>query len=815
MNKVYHIVQNILVKPFGKALKVVLFKVHPAIIFSTILLITIFWASFIPSLKFNYDIESFFSSKDPEVGYYYKYRDTFENENDFVLVGIRNKEGVFQKKFLGQLDEISNELKNLPGIKKVFSPTNLNEAIKGPMGIIRIPLIHVDKPNKYNSDSKKVYASGIYTGSFFGSDKQTVSLLIKKDGKLSRQENDKLLLSINGVLSSHEFDEFHIAGRIRTQHYYVNRMKSQMGLFAALAGFLFIGSLFIIFKCMRYVTLSLGAVLLSLVWIFGIMGWLGIQLDLMLTLLPTLIFVISTSSSIHLITRFRNEYKVGVPKDTAIRISIIETGVPNFLNAFTTAIGFASLVMIPVIPIQRFGLFTAAGILISFFINLLFVPTAMKVLHIKPSANKPSVKGEKNKGKLVNLIFNRPKLILGAYAIAILAGGYFTFNLKINNHFLDDLDPTCNLKKDLDFFEQNFSGIRPFEMSIYAKSGNTILDYKMLQEMDKVENYLKNDYKVGFLFSPLSFIKSINKAIHGGSQKYYRIPDSQVELERVMKLADKQKIWDRFLPVVTKDKSTGRITGRTADVGSNIFKVRNENLQTFLNQNTQYLNYRITGAAHLMDNANNHIAWSLIKGILLAIAVATLVIGLFTKSWKLAAISLVPNVIPLLLASGFMGVAGIPLKVTTSLIFTIVYGIALDDTIHFLNSYRLKKKIFTDVNEAVKETISKMWRPMLFTSVVLFSGFMIFPLSDFSSISTLGILISGSLLVALLTDLLLLPVLLTKSFRHLFVMKPLTPLTDHKEQNIVQDLPNLVLEDRPAIQRKMVSKFPFVKSHMN
>jgi predicted RND superfamily exporter protein len=132
------------------------------------------------------------------------------------------------------------------------------------------------------------------------------------------------------------------------------------------------------------------------------------------------------------------------------------------------------------------------------------------------------------------------------------------------------------------------------------------------------------------------------------------------------------------------------------------------------------------------------------------------------KSWRLAAISLIPNLIPLLLVAGFMGAAGIPLKVATSLIFTIVYGIAVDDTIHFLNSYRLNCKLYRDPEEAVQQTISDMWRPMLFTTIVLISGFMIFLLSEFSSISNLGLLISGSLVAALLTDLFLLPVLLTK-----------------------------------------------------
>lgn len=793
MINLYHYTINKLTQSFSKLFNVVLFKIHPALIFAALLLITLFWASFLPSLRFNYDIESFFSSEDPEVEFYYNHKNTFENENDFVLVGIRNNEGIFQKDFLEKLDTLSKELKRFSGIKKVYSPTNLYETIRGPMGFFRIPILHVDNPDKYNSDKKKVYTTGNYTNSFFSPDAQSVSLLIKKEEKISRHANDSLLLALNAAITSYKFDEYHIAGRIQTQYYYVNRMRTQMILFGVLACILFIGSLFLIFKCIRYVSLSLGAVLLSLIWIFGIIGWLGIQLDLMLTLLPTLIFVISTSGSIHLISKFRNEYKVGVTKQIAIRKSIIETGLPNFLNAFTTAIGFASLVMIPVAPIQRFGLFTAGGILVSFFIGLLLIPTALKVLQIKPSKIVSPTQAEMNHGHLVHLIFKNPKLITGTFVLLILFGIFFSFNVKINNHFLDDLSASSSLKKDLDFFEQNFSGIRPFEMNIQANKNTTIFDYKALLEMDAVENYLKEEYKVGFLFSPLSYIKSIHKSIHGGSQNYYSLPESQAKLDEIIKLADKQRLWKRYIPVITKDKSIGRFTGRTLDEGSRVFRLRNEKLEDFLKQHTSYLQFRITGAAQLMDNANSHIAWNLMKGILLAIAVTTMIIGLFARSWKLAAISLIPNLIPLLLVSGFMGWAGIPLKVATSLIFTIVYGIAVDDTIHFLNSYRLNTRIYTDTNEAVKQTIYNMWRPMLFTSIVLFSGFMIFLLSEFSSISTLGLLISGSLIVALLTDLLLLPVLLTSSFKRLFNIKKSHLFVGGAGQPTTQNQPSLPL----------------------
>jgi len=803
------------------ALSIWLFKVRPTYIFSFLLALTLFWAYFLPSLKFNYDIESFFSSEDPEVEFYHQHRDTFENENDFLLVGLKNRHGIFQKAFLKKTDSLTNILKQFSRIEKVISPTNIYETIKSPWGSFRIPLLHVNEPDRYASDKSRIYSSGLYMNSFFSTDSQSVSLLIRKEGSLSKEANDSLLLALNHTIASHNFDEFHIAGRIHTQHYYVGLMKKQMSLFAGSACILFIISLFLIFRDVRYVLLSLGAVLIALVWILGLIGWLGVQIDLMLTLLPSLIFIISTSNSIHLLSRFRNEYHTDTPKLNALKAALFETGMPNFLTAFTTAIGFASLVMIPVPPIHRFGLLVSLGIIMSFMVNILLIPAALRIMPLKPSVNSDS--SGKHRYNVFHMALNKPRWITGTFVLIILTGIFFSFKVKVNNHFLDDLNPQSSLKQDLDFFEQNFSGIRPFEINIQSKDSNSILTHTALMELDTVEKHLKSAYRVGFLFSPLTFIKSINKAINGGNQEYYRIPDSQQELNEVLKLANKQKIWKRFLPVLNKDQSIGRITGRTKDEGSRILGNRNKKLQAFLKEHTHHLKYTITGAAQLMDNANSHIARNLTKGILLAVFITTLVISLFTGSWKLALLSIVPNIFPLLMVSGYMGATGVPLKVATSLLFTIAYGIAVDNTIHFLNSYRLNQKLFADLpaypqvmamrmrrirsttreqgsdpdlspgastvvtggtrkgfwtigdwkphyygrragqasnHEAIRQTISKMWRPMLYTSVVLLSGFMIFTFSEFSSIFLLGYLISGSLVGALLADLLFLPVLL-------------------------------------------------------
>jgi len=736
-----------------------LYKIPPLIVLGFILAGSTYWATFLPQLNFNYNIESFFSSEDPEVEIYQTHRATFENENDYVLIGLKNNQSLFEYDFLKQVDSLSKSLEELPNIKKVYSPTKIKEVVKSRFGSMQIPIIHLEKEEKYPTDRRRIYENGLYVNTFFSPDTQSVSLLLKKEQNMNKSSNDLLLKQIENKINRLNFEESHIAGRIRTQNFYVKKMSEQMGLFSLLASLLFITALFIIFRKPTYVILSFLMVVIALVWIFGIISSMGIKLDLMLTMLPTLIFIISTSAGIHLISKFRENYHHTSEKNQAIKFAVQHTGLPNFLNALTTSIGFASLSMIPVMPIQRFGLLVAMGILLSFFVGLPFIVSMLRIIPLRPfkglSKRKITVSDQ-----LIDRLLSRPKTTILVTLVLLSLSLFFIGKIKINTHFLDDLEPNAELMKDLQFFEANFSGIRPFELNIRPTEKGELLSYKTFRAIDTLEHYLKTQYGVGFLFSPLTVIKGLNKATHGGNNDYFRLPKNKNQFNRLKKTADRQKLWNNYLPVLSKEQNVARLSGRTKDEGSYVFEQRNKELKTFIAKECGALKVRITGAAHLMDNANRHIAWNLAKGMGLAIGITTLIIFLFTLSFRIALISLIPNLIPMILVGGFMGVAEVPLKVATALIFTIAYGIAVDDTIHFLNSYRLQLKETINRKQAVKSAIHKMWRPMLYTSSVLFAGFMIFTLSQFKSISLLGFLVSGSLFAALIADLLLLPIIL-------------------------------------------------------
>jgi predicted RND superfamily exporter protein len=517
-------------------------------------------------------MESFFDQKDPDVALYETFKETFENENNGLIIGLANHRGIFNHVFLTKVEKATYSLQDIPEVSEVISPATLKEYIYAPLvRTVKIPVLHIDEPTKYESDEAKIYASHDYSRSFFSDDKTSVALLVRFDDNLNKCQSKVLLNKINKIISSFAFDDYRIAGRLQTQQYYIREMQKEMLLFSGLALFLFITSLYMIFRYWKLVFIALGIVTLAQIWLFGLIALLGISIDLMMVLLPSLIFILGTSISIHTLTHFQSEFRFDNDKIMAIEKAVSETGVPNFLNSFTTSVGFISLVFIPVLPLQRFGLFAASGIIITYIIGILLIPIALNILKIMPARRLLKSKNIMFSPRevILSLLSSKKFSVLALFIVMIIGGIYYSSRVQINNFFLDDLNASSSLKKDLMFFEHQFSGIKPIEILVHLREAHSsIIDYQSIIEMDLAETFLTSNFKTGFIISPVIYIKTINKAMHGGDSKMYRLPETEKQMSRVLKIAEKQRVWNRQIPILKEDEGFARISFRTTDAGS-------------------------------------------------------------------------------------------------------------------------------------------------------------------------------------------------------------------------------------------------------
>jgi predicted RND superfamily exporter protein len=487
------------------------------------------------------------------------------------------------------------------------------------------------------------------------------------------------------------------------------------------------------------------------------------KLDIMLSMLPTIVFVVGVSYSIHILSIYAQEYQKSKQKLDAIILTVKNIWSTIAITAFTTSFGFLSLYLIDIKPIQNFALYNAIAILITGVISILVLPILVSLFNPKYIFKNSAIVALNGNthGTFVDAVVKKSKLIQLSTVFTILILIWGATMISPNNNFLDDLSRQSELGQELTFFESNFGGIRPFEMAV-NQSSSSLMTYDAMLKMEKVHDYLENTYMVSGLISPVTIIKGCNKSFNSGLNSNYKIPDTEKAFNKLIAKIKKKKILIKFTNVISEDFKFARFYGRNLDYGSAKFRLKNNLLQQFLTGNKAENIFHLTGAAELMDATNGKISTKLFLGISLGVFVVTLLILIIFRSIRIALISIVPNVVPVIAVAGLMGFLNIDLKVATALAFTIIFGIAVDDTIHLLKRIKFELKQNNDMTIAIKKTYQSTGKAVVLTSLIISAGFLAFITSEFTGLFYFGILISVGIIFALISDYIILPILLLK-----------------------------------------------------
>lgn len=748
-----------------------MYKKFSRIVIFAIAGITCLFIFFATQIKFEYDFESFFSTKDDDLAFYQEFRDQFENDNDFLLIGIHNKEGVFNPSFMKKLIALTDSLKALPDVEDVQSPTTIKNPVISMMGgFSMVPYIHTKDLSRLQKDSSYIYQFDELIGSFFSEDGEHVAIFVRTTNMIEREASAALLANIEKQVDQHAFDEVHIAGKIKAEQYYIDRMQIELAIFVSSSVILIILFLWISFRSAWGVILPMTVVLLAVIWCLGAMGLSGKPIDLMTVLMPTIMFVVGMSDVVHIISRYLEELRNGKNKIKAIKIAFKEVGLATLLTSFTTAIGFLTLTTSGIRPIQDFGIFTAIGVFLAFILAFTLLPAALVNLKKPKIASKTNNKlfWYKNLLPLFGFVL-RKRHYIAVGAIVVLGLSLYGINqIKVDVRLIDEVQDGDPLKEDFLYFENHFTGVRPFEMAVTIKdSSKNMFSPEVLAEIDKVESYLKSTYGVNRIGSPATIIKMVNRAVNGGVPEYTKLPETAQGYKQVKRFTDRFTGRDEFNTIVTKDLKLGRISGQMEDIGSAQTSQKNAALNTFIEENVDQdiIDMRITGSALLIDKNNESLSVNMMQGLGIAFGVIALIMGILYRSFKIIFISLIPNVIPLLLIGGIMGYAGVDLKISTSIIFTIAFGIAVDDTIHFMSKLKLELAKGKSMLYALKRTFISTGKAIIVTSIILIGGFLTLIMSSFNGTFYTGLLVSMTLLFAVVADLLLIPVLLVYFYR--------------------------------------------------
>ena len=723
-------------------------------------------------IQFNYDFEAFYPTNDPDADFFLEHRQKYGNANDFVLIGIERKAGIFDQAFLQKVHQVTQKLKKLSNVKRVSSPTTVYSYQRDPlMGTpIKRRYLHHTKPAYYQADSARIYQNPELTGYFFAQNGQAINILVRHQGKMPPKAERKLSTQIRSLIQTQGFDQYHLAGRIVGQSYYVSLLRKEVVLFVGSSFGLILIVLVLTFRSVWGVLLPVGIIGASIVGTLGIMTDTGKSMDLILNAMPTILLVISLSNVIHLLSKFLEELRKGASKMEALRCAYVQVGLATFLTTLTTGVGFMSLATANVKAIAEFGIYCTVGLILSFIFAYTLLP-AVLVLMKSPKAThnyKSNRFWRKTLLRWLGWVLRYPKVIVGVSLLITLLSVAFLLRVEENSYIMEDLSERSSIKQDFQFFEHTFAGTRPFEIALQlTDSSKTLLDFEVLKSLEEVEAFAQKNFGLTHLWSPLALVKNAHRALNGNTQEAYRLPKDQAAFDRIIKELKKHRKLGSVQAILRANLKEGRIHSLMKDVGSKKFKALDAQMTDFMakHPSKDWLQYKVTGSVVLVDKNNNNLFHNLWQSLLFAFAVIGLIIGLLYKSFKFVLISLITNILPLLVVAGVMGFTGLSMKLSTTIVFTIAFGIAVDDTIHFLSKLRIELRQGKSMLYAIKSTYLSAGKAIVLTSLVLCGGFLTLALSSFLGTFYLGLLVSITLFMAVLSDLFLLPALLILTTR--------------------------------------------------
>lgn len=728
-------------------------------------LITAFAAYRLSLLGFDYNFESFFPRNDKDTEFFKDYRTKFGTDNDFVLIGIRNEGGIFQKEFLDKLKRLTDTIKTLPDVKEVLSPVTIQEPIRDPLlgTITEIPYLRYDQPETYSKDSVRIFRTPELVGNLFGEDGKSVCLIISHTELIEDKECGKITDNVAAMQGVFQFDEYHYAGRCIGQHYYTNVMKIDLVVLLAAAFAVIIIVMSIIYRSVIGVALPVLVVALTVVWTMAIMELTGKRIDVLANAVPTILVVTGLSVAVHVVTKYIDHLMEGWDKFSSLKDTITHVGLANILTTVTTVVGFATLPTSGIKPIDDFGIYTAVGVVISFIIGYTVLPA---LLFLLPPPKKfgnfnPKFTWHNFLLTLFTFVINRKWWIVGAFSLLIVGMLIGSTRVRENTYLLEDLSNKSKLKKDFLFFEHEFQGTRPFEMAVWVKdTGKTVFDRDVLVSMEKMENFLKEDYGMKYVLSPVSIVKAANRTMAGGDPQAYLLPESDSRLDKIVRELKAFRSNKMVKSVLTEDLRMARFRAIIPDIGSRKAHKQSLRFKEFMASNSELVAYKMTGTAELIDKNNRSLIWNMSKSMAIALTVVSIIFWILFRSWRMVFIGLIPNLIPLMIMAGTMGYVGISMKMSTSILFTIAFGIAVDDTVHFLSKLRLEMRNERSLIYAVKRTYLTTGKAMIIMTLLLCVGFLVLSLSSFQAVKMIGIMVSFTLFMAMINEIILMPVLL-------------------------------------------------------
>lgn len=789
---------------------------------------TLFMGAQIPHLKMQYKYGGLLPQDDPSEVAHARFLDSFGAEGNVLLVGIedpriRTGEGLQAWHDLAEsIRALRVTVDGAPAviIDSVFALSNAFEVVKHPTlkQFLLSPVAPdvVDPPvgalpltdARADSIVNKVRTLPFYDGLLYNPDNDaTLMMVVFNHDMLNSAQRGTIvedIVEVTDAWSESHGIVTHLSGLPYIRISITNKVKGEIGYFIAAALLVTAILLLLFFRNLAVVGVCLTVVAVGVTWALGSIALFDFKVSLLMSLIPPLSIVIGVPNCIYLVNKYQAEYKRHGNKMMALQRMVTKVGNATLLTNATTAFGFATFIFTHSPVLIEFGVVAAINIMVAFGISIILIPALFTWLPAPTERHLTHLDRmwvERVVGTFVQTVqFGRTRVYLLALVVVALSSWGMT-RMQTTGNIVDDLPEEDRVLTDLTWLEDRFRGVMPFEVLIDAGKPGQILNASNLRRIERFQNLLQSYPEFSRSLSAVDAVKFGVQAFYGGDPERYRLPSRQERSfmapyfrgseSAAEDIDDANAVTSNF---VDSSRTVTRISANMADVGTLEMETLMSELQPRMDSifPPERFDMTITGTSIVFLKGTNYLVKNLAISMTLAILVIALVMALLFKSARMVGIALVPNLLPLLFTAGVMGWTGIPIKPSTILVFSVAFGISVDDTIHFLAKYRQELQANGwNIRQAVLAAVRETGVSMMYTSIVLFFGFLMFAMSEFDGTRSLGILVSVTLLVAMFTNLMLLPSLLM-SFAQFVTTKtfsePFIDLLDEEDDLAVEAL---------------------------
>ena len=725
-------------------------------------------------VRMGHNIANTLPATDTTMVVYREFLEKYGQDGQTIFIGMYD-DSLFTLKHFQDYYDLNTKIRELPGVTECLSVSKVYNIVKND-SLKKFELSQVvqrrpETQAEVDSIKEVIMSLAIYDKLLFNTETHSTMMLVSLDEahantSIRTELTDAMSLILDEYGEKHGV-EMHISGMPYIREITTQTMVKEIVGFTALSILVAGLILYLFFRSWRPLVSVVSIVLLSVIYMFGIMALLDFEVTILTGVLPPLLIIIGVENSIFMLNKYHREYDVCHDKIRALSNVIVRIGPANFLTNTTTAVSFASFIITRNMLLVPFGILASICIMLTYVMTMVLLPTFFSYQ-------------KRPEGKLVNYM-NSPRIsfimdkvsafvlskkryiyaVVVALMVICVAGA---MRMSTSGRVVDDIAKGDKLYKDIVFFEDNVGGVMPFEISIDTRKPRGIMNANFIRKVQQMQDSLAMYPEFSEPLSIAEVVKFARQGFFNGSRDQFKVPTNN-EFTFIMKYMPETK--DGKLPkIVTQyvdsTMQNTRISVQMANVTTPEIDAISKSLRPKIDEIFPKEKYDVvmTGSAMVTLQGTNYLIVNLAHSLLLAFIVIAILMVITFHKFKMVVISLIPNLIPLLFTAGLMGYCGIPLKMSTILVFSIALGISVDNTIHYLARYRLQMKINNnDIKKSVMAAILETGPSMIYSATILICGFLIFAFSSFGGTKIVGLLVPFTLLIALITNILVLPAL--------------------------------------------------------